>query len=281
MHCHRARRLLSDYLDRRLNSEVRQALKHHLAACSDCRAELEGLRRATDLLHGVAAPQPPPDFAEKVKRSVAAAAQRPAPVRPARQVGQIAAAIACGLLVVGSVHWYMHKPLSDLPPLWPEVREVRVPVEEPPAEEPSSAPVSPNYAEALAARTVIGAKVPRPSLHRATRRTSRVRRVTPPEIAPPVLAMSSRTRIVAARVVEETATIEARLEAHLQPVCMAATPALVALEDDARLDGAADFGLPMSDLDPAPRESAPIAMAAVPTALALETLTTDYQVPGL
>jgi hypothetical protein len=93
--------------------------------------------------------------------------------------------------------------------------------------------------------------------------------------------MSSQTRIVAARVVEETATIEARLEAHLQPVCMAATPALVALEDDARLDGAVDFGLPMSDLHSAPRESAPIAMAAVPTALALETLTTDYQVPGL
>ena len=70
MHCNKARRLLSDYLDRRLDPDLRQALKHHLAACSSCREELEGLRRATNLLRGAGVPQPPPQFAAQIKRSV-------------------------------------------------------------------------------------------------------------------------------------------------------------------------------------------------------------------
>ena len=61
MKCLKARRLFGDYLDRRLDSELRQALKHHLAACAECRAELAALRRATELLHGATAPDPEAD----------------------------------------------------------------------------------------------------------------------------------------------------------------------------------------------------------------------------
>lgn len=70
MNCRETRELLSEYLDQRLASRQSTALKEHLAACRDCREELEALRRTVSLLGALDEIEPSPGFASEVERRI-------------------------------------------------------------------------------------------------------------------------------------------------------------------------------------------------------------------
>src|SRR5919199_1642583 len=74
---------LSAYLDGELAPAARQAVDEHLAACAECRAELESLRQTRDLLRALPPVAPPRSFAITAEM---AAAARPVPLTlpPAR-----------------------------------------------------------------------------------------------------------------------------------------------------------------------------------------------------
>src|SRR5919202_1120065 len=74
---------LSAYLDGELSPGARRAVDDHLAACAECRAELEGLSRTRDLLRALPSVAPPRSFAITAEMASAA---RPAPLTlpPAR-----------------------------------------------------------------------------------------------------------------------------------------------------------------------------------------------------
>ncbi len=121
MRCSKARGLFSDYLDRRLDAAQRDALKHHLASCQECRAELALLREAIAALRSLEAPVPPEDFAAQIKErilAVQAASEEP----DARAAGSpawgwaLAAAFALAVVVAG--RWYINRPLAELGPIW-------------------------------------------------------------------------------------------------------------------------------------------------------------------
>jgi hypothetical protein len=61
MHDH-VRSRLSAYLEGELGAREEASLEAHLAECAPCTAELRALRRAIDLLHSLAVPEPPSDI---------------------------------------------------------------------------------------------------------------------------------------------------------------------------------------------------------------------------
>jgi hypothetical protein len=77
MTCHDARERFTDLLDDALDARARADLTTHLAACAECRAELDRLRQTVSLLHGLETPRAPAGFVERVM-----AATRPRPVAP-------------------------------------------------------------------------------------------------------------------------------------------------------------------------------------------------------
>jgi anti-sigma factor RsiW len=74
MTCHNAREWLSDLLDDALEGEARAEVDAHLAACADCRRELDRLRATVSLLRAVERPHAPAGFVDRVLE-----AARPAP----------------------------------------------------------------------------------------------------------------------------------------------------------------------------------------------------------
>jgi len=90
--CHRAKHLLSAYVDGEVSTSERQALERHLDRCSSCRQELDSLRATVALLHRV--PQATPH------RSFAVAEPRPAPARRPFPVLRTATASMALLLVL-------------------------------------------------------------------------------------------------------------------------------------------------------------------------------------
>lgn len=76
----RAQKLLSDFLERDLGESERAALEAHLAGCSACDADLEGLRETVAMLRDLPAPEPPPFLVTRVMARVAAGEARPAPL---------------------------------------------------------------------------------------------------------------------------------------------------------------------------------------------------------
>ncbi len=66
MNCKAAVEMLSAYLDRELPPQERDAVRAHLADCHDCRVEERDLRALKGLLLGVRAPEPAPDFEQRL-----------------------------------------------------------------------------------------------------------------------------------------------------------------------------------------------------------------------
>jgi hypothetical protein len=66
MSCHDARERLSDLLDDSLEPEARAQVDAHLAACADCRRELDRLRATVSLLRAVERPHAPAGFVDRV-----------------------------------------------------------------------------------------------------------------------------------------------------------------------------------------------------------------------
>jgi hypothetical protein len=281
MKCFKARRLLGDYLDRRLDPELRQALKHHLAACAECRAELAALRRATDLLHGTAAPTPPPDFGEKIKRSLAAAAPVPAPIAPVWRAARLAGAIAAGLLIVGSIRWYMGKPLAELPPLWPEVNPTPLVVRMPARPPVTVAHAARDFAASLTAAVPPsgGTVGSRPLGPPARGRRHEHLAKTPRGL--PSLAVAARTNAVSTRVVEETAALAPLLDSRLQPAALSLGDVGSVAEADSAVADRPKVSTALASYFQPRLGEAPAAIATASSAYALDVLTADCQVPGL
>jgi len=76
--CERIQRELSNYLEGRLSSPRRSALRRHLKACAHCRAVLDGIRNVVQLAGGQRAFPLPPGFEDRLRRRLAEAIQRPA-----------------------------------------------------------------------------------------------------------------------------------------------------------------------------------------------------------
>ncbi len=70
MNCKSMQNRLSAYLDRELGGDELLQMRAHLSMCRDCRTEAEGLRSLRALLGGMAAPEPPADFAAKLTANV-------------------------------------------------------------------------------------------------------------------------------------------------------------------------------------------------------------------
>ena len=64
MNCHRARQLISPYLDQQLTGREMLALQDHFAVCSSCEREMISIRHVKSLLRGLREPRPPQGFSE-------------------------------------------------------------------------------------------------------------------------------------------------------------------------------------------------------------------------
>lgn len=62
MNCHRARQLISPYLDHQLSGRESLVLQDHLAVCASCDRERQSLRQVKLLLRGLAEPRLPGEF---------------------------------------------------------------------------------------------------------------------------------------------------------------------------------------------------------------------------
>lgn len=115
MNCHRARQLISPYLDHQLSGREKTALQDHLAVCISCDRERQSLRQVKLLLRGLAEPRLPRDFSpgefsERFSETVALRLDQPdsvlpgwrvIPLRPPRG-RRLAAALALSCLTVVS-----------------------------------------------------------------------------------------------------------------------------------------------------------------------------------
>ncbi len=82
MNCHRARQLISPYLDHQLSGREQAALQDHLAVCASCDRERQSLRQVKLLLRGLAAPRPlgnsgPHEFSERFSATLALRLEQP------------------------------------------------------------------------------------------------------------------------------------------------------------------------------------------------------------
>jgi anti-sigma factor RsiW len=91
------RELLSAYLDDELGVEERTTIDRHLAACEDCRAQLEALRRLARAVADEGVPPVPVNLAARIGRRLDAATI----VRPRRSRFVIPATIAATLGAIG------------------------------------------------------------------------------------------------------------------------------------------------------------------------------------
>ena len=77
MNCHRARQLISPYLDHQLSGRERLALQDHLAACASCDRERQSLRQVKLLLRGLSEPRLPQGFSQHFSETVARRLEQP------------------------------------------------------------------------------------------------------------------------------------------------------------------------------------------------------------
>ena len=84
--CHEVRGMLSEYIDNRLDSEVRGVVERHLEICAACSNELESLQMTVRLLHQVPEMPTPRSFAVReadvVRERVPTKARRWGQLRP-------------------------------------------------------------------------------------------------------------------------------------------------------------------------------------------------------
>jgi len=75
LNCHRARQLISPYLDQRLTGREMLALQEHLAGCATCEAERHSIRQVKMLLRALHEPRPPRDLSGAISARVSAPEQ--------------------------------------------------------------------------------------------------------------------------------------------------------------------------------------------------------------
>ena len=105
MNCHRARQLISPYLDQQLTGREMLALQGHFAVCPSCEREMQSIRQVKALLRGLREPRPPRDFPGKtaLRLERTEATRRYALSLPRPQHGRrLASALALSCLTVVS-----------------------------------------------------------------------------------------------------------------------------------------------------------------------------------
>jgi anti-sigma factor RsiW len=103
MRCHRARRLLSPYLDGEVDPRRRASLVAHLSGCEACSAELRRLRDQQDaLVVGDQVPPLPPDLWGSVLSALDDAERLPWHRRHRARLVQAACVAACVVLGFGA-----------------------------------------------------------------------------------------------------------------------------------------------------------------------------------
>ena len=104
MGCKKARKLLGEYLDRRLEGGLSARLEAHLRACPACAGELEALRITLQRVGSLTSAPLPEGFVEKVSTAVRQrAAVQP---RPNRWQTLRWLAPAFGVLIIGMITWW-------------------------------------------------------------------------------------------------------------------------------------------------------------------------------
>lgn len=91
MNCHRARQLISPYLDHQLSEREKTAIQDHLAACASCDRERQSLRQIKLLLRGLAEPRlpggyPTDDFSQRFSQAVSLRLEQPNSAPPGWRV---------------------------------------------------------------------------------------------------------------------------------------------------------------------------------------------------
>ena len=127
MQCKQVRDHLSAYLDRELSAELASAVRHHLAACPECRALLEELRATADLLGRLPVRQAPGGMADDVRREIerrmlapqaveeSSMPERTLAAHRARPWPRVLAVAACLALAagIGLVAFFGHRALNQ------------------------------------------------------------------------------------------------------------------------------------------------------------------------
>jgi len=75
LNCHRARQLISPYLDQRLTGREMLDLQQHFAGCATCEAERHSIRQVKMLLRGMHDPRPRADLPGAISTRLAEAEQ--------------------------------------------------------------------------------------------------------------------------------------------------------------------------------------------------------------
>ncbi len=75
MNCHRARQLISPFLDQQLTGREMLALQEHFAECASCEAERRSIRQVKTLLRSLHQPRPHPDLPGAISVRLAEADQ--------------------------------------------------------------------------------------------------------------------------------------------------------------------------------------------------------------
>lgn len=112
MNCHRARQLISPYLDQQLTGREMLALQQHFSDCASCEAERRSIRQVKMLLRALHEPRPRPDLPgvisvrlaemeQPLRRVLPLTAALPWPPRPQRG-RRLATALALSCLTVFS-----------------------------------------------------------------------------------------------------------------------------------------------------------------------------------
>jgi len=110
LNCHRARQLISPYLDQQLTGREMLALQRHFSECTSCEAERRSIRQVKMLLRALHQPRPRPDLPDVLSVRLAEAEQplwrvlslTMTPCRPARppRGRRLATALALSCLTV-------------------------------------------------------------------------------------------------------------------------------------------------------------------------------------
>lgn len=116
MNCQETKKRLPVYLDDALESDERQQIADHLAACTDCQAEARALEKTWELLGAAKAIEPDPNYSLRFWRSVDA--RRPWHARVLQYVQTVFVsqrwlpAAAAIVLLIGAitVFEYLQKP---------------------------------------------------------------------------------------------------------------------------------------------------------------------------
>lgn len=75
MNCHRARQLISPYLDQQLTGREMLSLQEHFSVCKSCEAERRSIHQVKMLLRALHDPRPRPDFSGAISMRLAEAEQ--------------------------------------------------------------------------------------------------------------------------------------------------------------------------------------------------------------